>query len=211
LRASGTWSPTDVFAEVAEKLEDVDTHHRMLRSYARHDYSLIPEALDLRGDELVIDAGGGLGALARGILDLHPGASVVLLERPEVVDVLRQQGLAVERLQPRTANLFEPWPVQGDAVVLARVLHDWDDDGAIQILKNAREALGQDGVLYVVEMVLRDGGMAGGLCDLHLLMATGGQERTEKEFRALFEAGGFMLTEVCDLPALPSVLVGVAR
>ena len=211
LRATGSWRAPDVFREVAADPARVEGHHRMLRSYARHDYGAIPDALGLRGDERVVDAGGGLGALAELVLRRFPGVRAVLIDRPEVLQLVSIPPELEERLELRPTDLFAPWGVRVDAVLLARVLHDWDDDDASRILRNARDALPVGGRVLVVEMVLPEPGTAGGLCDLHLLMATGGQERTEPEYAALLDGAGFDLLEVRDLPALPSVMVGVAR
>jgi hypothetical protein len=211
LRESTSWSATDIFADVASVPGDVEGHHRMLRSYARHDYAKVPEALALRGDEMVIDAGGGLGVLTMGILRHYPEARVVLLDRPEVVALVEVPHDVGERLTPLAADIFAPWPVRGDAVVLARVLHDWDGERAVQILRHAHGALAQGGRAYVVEMLLPETGGGGGLCDLHLLAVTGGGERTAGRYAQLFEAAGFALREIVRLAALPSILVGEAR
>ena len=146
-----------------------------------------------------MDAGGGVGVLAESVLRRHAGVNVTLLERPEVlrlVSVPRELG---QRLELCPADLFEPWGVRGDAVLLARVIHDWGDAAAGRILRNARDALPAGGRVFLVEMVLPQEAMAGGLCDLHLLMAAGGQERTEAQYGALLERAGFDLLEVRDL------------
>lgn len=99
----------------------------MLRSYARHDYAAVPAALPLRGDEVIVDAGGGLGVLSEGIARAWPDTRVVLLDRPEVVAMVDVAPELLPRVEVIGADLFAPWPVRGDAVVLARVLHDWND------------------------------------------------------------------------------------
>lgn len=206
LRDKG-WQPPDTFGDVASDLLRVDAHHRMLRSYARHDYPLVPEVLELRGNECVLDIGGGVGVLASLLLDRHPGLDVVVLDRPEVV----KQVPVRSKLRAVAGDLFEPWSLQADVVVLARVIHDWPDDGAVRILLNARQALPEGGRVFLVEMLVADDGKFGGLCDLHLLLSTGGRERTSREYEALLNAADFDLVEVRTIGALPSVLVGVAR
>jgi SAM-dependent methyltransferase len=202
-----SWKAPDIFADVAEDAPRVAGHHRMLRSYARHDYPLIPATLELRGDERVLDVGGGVGVLARLLLDLHPKLDVVVLDRPEVVaQVSLQQGL-----RAIAVDLFAPWALEADVAVLARVIHDWEDEKAVRVLRNVRRALPTGGRVYLVEMLVDDDGTFGGLCDLHLLLATGGRERTETAYRALLNEAGFDLIEVRTISALPSVLVGVAR
>jgi hypothetical protein len=116
-----------------------------------------------------------------------------------------------ERLHARAVDILGPWGVRGDAVLLARVLHDWDDERAERILRHARASLADGGRVFIVEMVLPDDGAAGALCDLHLLVATGGRERTALEYEALLGGCGFELQEIRALPTLPSVIVGVAR
>ena len=205
------WRPPDIFAEVAADPSRTAPHHRMLMSYARHDYGPVPAALDLRGDEHVIDAGGGLGVLAHLLVETYPGVRMTVLDRPEVVG----EAMAWHpgnRIRFHAADLFERWSVQGDAVVIARVLHDWDDAPALRLLHRARSALPAGGRLYVVEMALSERGAAGGLCDLHLLVANGGRERTAAEYVALLGQAGFHVASdgVRRLPRLPSVVVGVA-
>jgi SAM-dependent methyltransferase len=182
----------------------------MLRSYARNDYRAVVPLLGLRGDERIIDAGGGTGALADLILDAHPGAKVTVLDRPEVVAQI-PTGDNERRLAALAADIFRPWGVTADVVILARVLHDWNDELAEKILANARASLDPGGRLLVVEMVLDDEHGAGGLCDLHLLCVTGGRERTLAEFKDLFNLAGVELAEVRRGATLPSVLVGVLR
>jgi hypothetical protein len=206
LRKSTAWTAPDVFGQVARDEARCVGHHRMLRSYARHDYAEVCRSLELRGDERVIDAGGGFGVLAQRVIDAHPSVEVTVLERPEVVAMAPQDS----KVRWRSGSLFEPWGIEADAVVLARVLHDWDDAKALVILRHARAALSCGGRLYVVEMLVPDESVAGALCDLHLLMATGGRARSAEHLGRLFSAAGFELAAVRKLPALPSVIVGVA-
>ena len=209
VRGAG-WTPSDVFGDVAADPARTTAHHRMLASYALHDYPAAPAALDLRGDEHVIDAGGGCGALAGLLVDEYPELRITVLDRPEVVGLAarREPG---SRVRLRPTDLFDPWGIEGDAVVMARVLHDWDDAPALRLLHRARRALPSGGRLFVVEMVMPEHGVAGSLCDLHLLTVTGGRERTAAEYAALLGEAGFGFEGVRRIPALPSIVVGVAR
>lgn len=207
LRGDSTWIAPDIFSEVACDAARRVGHHRMLQSYARHDYADVCRALDLRGNERIVDAGGGLGVLAGMVLQAHPRARITILERPEVVALAAPHHPDVNWL---AANIFEPWGISADVVLLSRVLHDWEDDVARRILANARRALPVGGHVFIIEMVIPEDRAAGALCDLHLLMATGGKERPATEFHSLLTATGFTLHSTQALPALPSVIVGVA-
>ena len=202
--------PPDIFGQVAADPGRTASHHRMLASYALHDYGPVSDALDLRGDERVIDAGGGLGALAGLLVETHPKLRVTVLDRPEVVE-LAARGRHADRVTFRGRDLFEPWDIEGDAVILARVLHDWDDALALRLLREARNVLPSRGRLFVVEMMLPENGAAGGLCDLHLLAATGGRERTATEYAALLDRAGFDHGGLRRLPGVPSIVVGIRK
>jgi len=206
LRLESSWSPPDVFGEVARDTSRRFGHHRMLQSYARHDYAEVCRALDLQGDERIVDAGGGLGVLAEMILDQHPSTVVTVLERPEVVAIAKTTS---SKVHWRSGSLFQPWEFQADVILLSRVLHDWDDVEAVQILTHARTGLANGGRVYIIEMLIQDENVAGSLCDLHLLMASGGRERSATHFGRLLAAAGFSLSAVRRLPALPSILVGM--
>ena len=201
------WAPPDIFEDVVADEARVRSHHRMLRSYARHDYPGVPAALGLRGDERVLDVGGGVGVLAGMLLDRHPSLDVVVLDLAEVVAQLPVRpglsGVAVD--------LLEKWSQGADTAVLARVLHDWPDEHARSLLRQVRANLPHGGRVFIVELLVAGEGRFGGLCDLHLLLATGGRERTEREYRALLDHAGFELVGVRGTGGLPMVIEGVVR
>ena len=147
LRRDSDWCPPKVFADVAASdAASCAGHHRMLRSYARHDYPSVCRALGLKGTERIIDAGGGLGVLARFIRELHPQVQVTVLERPEVVALGKQSHTDVSW---HAASLFESWGLSADAVLLSRILHDWGDEEALQILKRLGRRLGKVGAYFL--------------------------------------------------------------
>jgi SAM-dependent methyltransferase len=106
-------------------------------------------------------------------------------------------------------------PGGGDAYILKHVIHDWDDDRAVTILKNCHRAMRADGKLLIVEGVYpariehsrESWGAAAN--DVNMLVCTGGRQRSEAEFRSLFEAAGFRLTTIVPTPARVSVIEGV--
>lgn len=90
--------------------------------------------------------------------------------------------------------------------MLARVLHDWNDEQVIEILRNACSCLPPHGEVLVLEMLLGENGFGGALCDLHLLAVTGGKERRLSEYEDLFARAGLSLISTISGPGLISVL-----
>lgn len=200
------WHAEDPFAAVADDPARVAAFHAALRPYAENDYADIAEVINPEGGT-VIDAGGGTGALAEALLRGHGGLHAVVLDRPEVAALGAVPDDLDGRLRFQAGDLFRPWPVRGEAVVLARVLHDWPDEECRTILDRAREALAPGGRLYIVELLRPDEGFAGGLLSLHLLVSTGGKERRREEYGSLLTVAGLRLIEVRPTPGISSVLI----
>ena len=195
LREPG-WRP-DVFGAVADDPARRDGHRRMLRS-ALEDYAPLVDELPIRAGDIVLDVGGGSGALA-AMVEERTSTPVTVLELPGVP--------VAGGLRSVEVDFFEPWPMRADVVLLGRVLHDWDDGDAKRILTQCREALHPGGRLCVLEMIRPSTGPGGSLCDLHLLAVTGGKERTLEAWTALLDGGGFTVKRVVDGSGIVSLLV----
>jgi hypothetical protein len=97
------------------------------------------------------------------------------------------------------------------------VIHDWDDDRALVILRNCHRVMAPGAKLLLVEGVYppridqsRDSRGAAAN-DVNMLVNTGGRQRSEAEFRSLYEAAGFDLTRIVPTPAPVSVIEGTRR
>ncbi|MDF5709087.1 MAG: methyltransferase [Nostoc sp. S4] len=107
-----------------------------------------------------------------------------------------------------SGNFFESVTAGGDAYLLKHIIHDWDDEKAIAILKNCHQAMLQHGTLLLFETVIPPGNASSfsKLFDLNMLVMTGGRERTEKEYQVLLLHAGFQLTQVIPTPSPISII-----
>jgi hypothetical protein len=168
---------------------------------------------DFSGIGTLVDVAGGQGALLAAILDKNPSIKGVLFDMPHVVPAatasFAKRGLAA-RTQVVPGDFFESVPA-GDAYIMKHIIHDWDDERCVKILSSCRRALTGKGKVLVVDCVIPPGNDPhfGKLLDLEmLLMTSGGKERTEAEFRALFEKAGLTLSRVVPTPAGVSIVEG---
>lgn len=196
----GAQPKSEIFSSVAADPKRLVSHHRMLASYALHDYAAVIALLPIQQGQRVLDAAGGTGTLATLLQAQFPGSSIYLGDLAPVV----AKSPFPNRLE---IDLFCTWPETYDVVVLARILHDWEDADAIKILRNAKQALTSTGEVYLLEMVLKPNSSSGALCDLHLLATTGGQERTIPEFVSLADQAGLQFKKVIELPSLVSLII----
>jgi SAM-dependent methyltransferase len=210
MRAEGAWAPPRFFDMLAKNPLRLASYHRAMESYARHDYARIAEVLSELERGTVLDAGGGTGALLKLLLQARPALRGILFERPEVIQAVEVPEALAGRLEVRPGNLFEPWGARAEAVILARVLHDWDNAAALRILAQARAVLAPGNRLYILDRLLGREELGGSLLDVHMLVTTGGQERSQMEFEALLTHVGFQLRECRPLSQASQVLVAEA-
>jgi hypothetical protein len=152
------------------------------------------ESVDWRGDELVVDVGGGSGSLLVALLERHPGMRGIVFDLPETVRDSRALG---ERCTFVEGSFFESVP-RGDVHVLATILHDWDDRSARQILGTVRAAAGER--LVLLESVIEPGNLPDGAkwLDLLMLAIAGGRERTTQQWQELLGGTGWRVTRIAQ-------------
>jgi DNA-binding Lrp family transcriptional regulator len=145
------------------------------------------ETVEWRGDETIVDVGGGNGSLLGAFLERHPGMRGIVLDLPETV---RNEASFGERLAFVEGSFFESVP-PGDAHILSTIIHDWDDEAGTRILDTVRASAGER--LVLLESVIEPGNEPQGAkwLDLLMLVIARGRERTEEEWRALLAASGW--------------------
>jgi len=174
----------------------------------------IMAAWDFSQCRLIVDVGGGQGAMLAAILAAHAGGRGILFDQPHVIaraePVLRAAGIA-DRCETVSGSFFDGVPGGGDAYFLKAVLHDWNDDASISILRRCRQAISANGKLIVIERVIAPPNEIpeGKFSDLNMLVEPGGEERTSEEFNALFAAADFRLTNVISTGTRWNVIEGV--
>ena len=187
-----------------------------MTGFSSHETAAILEAYDFSNARNVVDIGGGHGALLAALLRAHPQMSGTLFDLPSVLagaaSVLGEMGIA-ERARTVAGDFFDEAPAGADLYVMKSVLHNWDDTDAERILSTCRAAMAPEARLLVIERVVPAGNVPAEakLFDINMLVVAGGRERTEPEYRRLFERAGLSLTRVGGTRSPLSVIVATAR
>ena len=102
-----------------------------------------------------------------------------------------------DRAEFIAGDFFEAVPAGADAIIMKSVIHDWDDERSIAILRNCRRSLSGGGKVLLVERLLREvisvdpEDLSNAMNDLSMLRGPGGRERTEREYADLLFSAGF--------------------
>ncbi|XP_015881283.2 trans-resveratrol di-O-methyltransferase [Ziziphus jujuba] len=161
------------------------------------------------GLKSLVDVGGGTGTMGKAIAKAFPYMKCTVFDLPHVVANLQ----GTENLNFIGGNMFEGIP-PANALMLKWILHDWNDEEAVAILKRCREAISskdEGGKLIVIEVIAEDPKMdkqstETQLCLDVMMMTAYGKERSLMEWEKLFFAAGFGHYEITYVLGLRSLI-----
>jgi hypothetical protein len=202
----------EVFDYFAKNQPAARIFDRAMSSFSSVATKAVVEAYDFSGIEKLVDIAGGHGRLLNGVLEANPSMQGVLFDLPHVIESARQTTTVSDRCEYATGDFFASVPAGGDAYMMKHIIHDWDDERAITILKNIKDAMNPGGRVLVVESVIADGNNQdfGKLLDIEMLVSPGGKERTASEYEDLFRRAGLRLTQIVPTKSPYSVIEAVA-
>jgi hypothetical protein len=205
---------TPFFEHLRKHPELGEIFDRGMASFSDTENPRIAASYDFSGASRVVDVGGGLGGLLVEVLRRNPSLRGVLFDRPEVVaQPGRIAGAGFEDRAARAGgDFFVSVPEGADVYMIKRILHDWDDERCVAILKNCRRAMNEGGRVLVIDAVVPPGNVPdpSKSMDLGMLALLTGRERTEAEFAELFAAAGLKLARLIRTPATAAILEGTA-
>ena len=172
-----------------------------MSAFSQNEAEAISGAYSFSSAQRIVDIGGGQGAFVSALLKVNPHLSGIVFDRPDVIDTI-QTGVTTSeknlKISYAPGDFFSEVPDGGDTYILKSVLHNWDDNSCITILRNCRKAMKDDGRLLIIERIVPSGNekSEAKLFDVNMLVMTGGQERTGEEYGKLLTAAGYTLSRV---------------
>ena len=157
---------------------------------------LIMDACDLSGVSTFADIGGGHGAVITEALNRHPDMHGILFDTPRAIDeaknTFKENGLA-DRCKLVEGDFFQKIPVMADCYFLRYILHDWNDEECITILRNIADSAEAGSRVLIAEAIVGEPNKPdmGKVFDLIMMTYLTGKERTLDEYQALLDAAGY--------------------
>jgi SAM-dependent methyltransferase len=177
-------------------------------------------AVDFSRFRRLVDVGGGDGALLARLLQANPQAEGILQDSAKVAQSARARmarlGLA-DRCTAVTGDFFLSVPPGGDLYLLRQILHDWDDERCVALLRVCGRAMRPGSHLMIIERVMHEGGahdraatdqdaQFAALMDLYMMVVLDGEERSGREFSDLLGKAGFVIDAMHRLPTSVAVI-----
>lgn len=188
--------------------------NEMMLGFHGAERAAVAAAYDFSKFALVADIGGGLGQMLAAVLASAPALRGLLFEIPATIFKARQQlgplGL-LDRCELVEGDFFASIPSGADAYLLSHVIHDWEEDLCLTILKNCRQAMTENARLLIVEMVIPAGSdfHPGKMLDLQMLAFTGGRERSAQEYAQMLVRAGFRMARVIPTATAVSIVEAI--
>jgi precorrin-6B methylase 2 len=122
-------------------------------------FSALAEEFDFSRYETVCDVGGATGQLSSILAARHPHLRCTSFDLPSVAPIAEKNIAAAgvsDRVSVASGDFFaDPLP-KADVVTMGKILHDWDLDRKMQLIRSAYEALPEGGAFIVVENLIDD-------------------------------------------------------
>lgn len=195
-------APFEYFAAHPDEGANFD---RAMSDFTSQMAAVVASSYDFSKARRLVDVGGGDGALLRGILRAHSHLDGTVFDLPPVAARAKDDGLGA-RFHAEGGDFFESVPSGADLYLLKHVIHDWDDERAAAILRSCARAMSGDARVLVIEGLYPErvdgspesfGATAN---DVNMLVSTGGRQRSQTEFRSLYEASGLELSRIVETP-----------
>jgi hypothetical protein len=186
--------------------KELEVFGEAMKSNSQNSLRGVLEKCDFGNTKKIADIGGGFGHLVIALLEKYPHLNGIVVDLPELIPLARDKNPPSEgvagRLEYVGGNMFDSVP-PADAYIMKHIIHDWDDEHCVRLLKNCHRGMQGSARLICVDSVLPPMGDASGSSAkfLDLLMMNGirGKERTKKEWVGLYEAAGFRVTSIVPL------------
>jgi len=192
----------DIFEHLSKDKEKNELYNKAMTNTSALSSAAFLAAYDFEGLKIIVDIGGGQGYLLSIILHKYKKLQGIVFDLPHVVIKAESnfKKFGVEnRAEIIEGNFFENIPVGYDAYIMKNILHAFDDETSIDILKSIHDAAIENGKILIVEAVIGEDNKPafGKIFDLQMMIGTdGGKERTQKEFEFLLKKAGFKFKRV---------------
>ena len=204
-----------VFPYFAEHPEVAEIFDNAMTSFSTTIANAVAATYDFSEAQTIADIGGGHGLLLSTVLQANPQAKGILFDQSYVVaganEILKNAGVT-ERVETVGGDFFSKIPVKADVYLMKFIIHDWNDEQSLTILKNLAKSAEPGAKVLLVETVVEEDDSVPSISkvmDLNMLAMTGGKERTPREYAELFEQAGFKLTNVYLTPSPLQVVEAV--
>jgi predicted O-methyltransferase YrrM len=203
-----------VFEALYADPDKLEQFMRALAGIGAGNFAALAQKFDFSRYGTVCDAGGATGLLSVILAHHHPHLRCTTFDLPALEPIARRTVAAAkltDRVDVAAGDFFaDPLP-RADVITMGMILHDWDLEKKMALIRAAYDALPEGGAFIAVENVIDDDRRAntfGLMMSLNMLIETGdGFDYTGEDFRGWCEKAGFRSVEILPLAGPASAAI----
>ncbi|CAF2737313.1 unnamed protein product [Rotaria sp. Silwood2] len=195
------------FLKKEENKKMAHNFNEAMTSLSSYNSQYIVNSVDFDRFNTIVDIGGGLGSLLSHILEKYLTIKQgICFDLPNVIQEKRietefeKRNISKDRYQFVAGDMFDAKTIpQADAYIMKCIIHDWNDDRAIDILKAIRTAAnGQQITIFIVDLIILPEteqnkfiNQTAHAIDIHMMILLDAKERTQTQYEYLCKQSGF--------------------
>ena len=195
-----------VFAELYSKPERLEQFMDAMAGISAGNFQAFAEKFDCSKYKTLTDVGGATGLLSMLVARLHPHMACTSTDLPEATEIAKRKisdaGLS-DRVKAEPIDFFKDRIPPADVVTMGMILHDWNLEKKMHLIRSAYDALPEGGAFVVVENIIDDArreNAFGLMMSLNMLIEFGDAfDFTGADFDIWCREAGFKRTEVIHL------------
>lgn len=181
---------------------------------SRVNFEVFAEKFDFSKFQTLCDVGGATGLLSIEAAKRHPHLQCTSFDLPEVEPIAKKHIAAVgleDRVRTAAGDFFQDPLPKADIITMGMILHDWNLEKKMHLIRAAYEALPPGGALVAIESLIDDArreNVQGLLMSLNMLIEFGDAfDYSGADFRQWCSEVGFQRFEVIHLAGPSSAAV----
>jgi hypothetical protein len=148
-----------MFEELYSDPSRLEQFMNAMKGISLGNFHALAEAFDFSKYKTICDVGGATGQLCMILAAHHPHLQCTSYDLP-VVEPIAQKAIAAAGLADRVATasgdfFADPIP-RADVITMGLILHDWNLDRKMQLIRSAYDALPEGGAFIIIENLIDD-------------------------------------------------------
>lgn len=203
-----------VFEELYSDLPRLEQFLGAMTGLSRINFEALAHKFDFSKFQSLCDVGGATGLLCVEVARRHPQLRCLSFDLPAVEPVARKHIAAAgltERITAVSGDFFtDPLP-QSDVITMGMILHDWNLEKKMHLIRAAYDALPPGGAFIAIEALIDDArreNVQGLLMSLNMLIEFGDAfDYTGADFQRWCREVGFSRFEILPLAGASSAAI----
>jgi 2-polyprenyl-3-methyl-5-hydroxy-6-metoxy-1,4-benzoquinol methylase len=148
-----------MFAELYSRRDRLEQFMEAMAGISAGNFQAFAEKFDFSRYATLCDVGGATGQLSMFVARRHPHVRCTSLDLPNVTEIAERKIAAAQlddRVAARSLDFFaEPLP-NADVITMGMILHDWNLEKKLALVRAAYDALPPGGAFVVIENLIDD-------------------------------------------------------